>query len=324
MEKLLAQKKLVPRWYERFPRGVPIGIFGLTMAVTLLSVFAIETAEDRRQAALTAQTAQAVASGLERRSNANAAYLRSSAALFATQQMVEAPLFRTFIRQLHLDGRYVGSDGIGWAMKVRRKDIPTVESIMRQGGTADFAVAPAPPQDRPFVVPVMFIEPDTVRNRRAIGFDMFSEPVRRAAMKSAERTGQPTASGRVVLQQEGHAADAAGFLVYMPVFAIDRTGGARTLRGYVYSPFNAQRFLESSIDVNHLGGAGVRLFDEEAGGPRLMAEIATGNGSGKRVRRAIDIAGHRFILEIEAQATPMLSLMSVMSLLFGLLGKKPR
>ena len=135
MEKLLAHKKLVPRWYERFPRGVPISIFGLTMAVTLLSVFAIENAEDRRQAALTAQTAQAVASGLERRSNANAAYLRSSAALFATQQMVEAPLFRTFIRQLHLDGRYVGSDGIGWAMKVRREDIPTVEAIMQPAHT---------------------------------------------------------------------------------------------------------------------------------------------------------------------------------------------
>lgn len=116
MEKLLSGKKLTPRWYERFPRGVPLGIFGLTMAVTMLSVFAIENAEYRRQTAQTAQTAQAVASGLERRSNANAAYLRSSAALFATQQMVEAPLFRTFIRQLHLDGRYVGSDGIGWAM----------------------------------------------------------------------------------------------------------------------------------------------------------------------------------------------------------------
>lgn len=319
MEKLLAQKKLVPRWYERFPRGVPVSIFGLTMAVTLLSVFAIETAEDRRQAALTAQTAQAVASGLERRSNANAAYLRSSAALFATQQMVEAPLFRTFIRQLHLDGRYVGSDGIGWAMKVRREDIPTVEAIMRQGGITDYAVRPAPPEDRPFVVPVMFIEPDTARNRRAIGFDMFSEPVRRAAMKSAERSGQPTATGRVVLQQEGQSADAAGFLVYMPVFAIESAGSDHTLRGYVYSPFNAQRFLESSIDVNHLGGAGVRLYDEDAGGSRLMAEIATANGSGKSVRRAIDIADHRFMLEIEAQSTPMLSMMSVMSLLFGLL-----
>lgn len=319
MEKLLAQKKMTPRWYERFPRAVPVGIFGLTMAVTLLSVFAIETAEDRRQTAMTAQTAQAVASGLERRSNANAAYLRSSAALFATQQMVEAPLFRTFIRQLHLDGRYVGSDGIGWAMKVYRDDIPTVEAIMRAGGTPAFAVHPQPEEARPFVVPVMFLEPDTVRNRRAIGYDMFSEAARRAAMKAAERTGQPTASGAVVLQQEGHPSGAPGFLVYMPVYTLGSGQAGRVLRGFVYSPFNAQRFLESSIDVNHLGGAGVRLSDEDSAGRKVMAVIAPEQGSGRFVRRAIDIAGHRFILEIEAPATPMLSTMSVMSLLFGLL-----
>lgn len=319
MEKLLAQKKLTPRWYERFPRAVPVGIFGLTMAVTLLSVFAIETAEDRRQSALTAQTAQTVASGLERRSNANAAYLRSSAALFATQQMVEAPLFRTFIRQLHLDGRYVGSDGIGWAMKVAREDIPTVEAIMRSGGTPGFEVRPRPGVERPFVVPVMFLEPYTDRNRRAIGFDMSSEAVRRAAMKSAERTGQPTSSGAVVLTQEGPNATSPGFLVYMPVYSLSSGRDPSMLRGYVYSPFNAQRFLESSIDVNHLRGAGVRLFDEDASGRRLMAEVPLAEKSGRVVRRAIDIAGHRFILEIEAPATPMLSIMSVMSLLFGLL-----
>ena len=112
------------------------------MAVTILSVFAIEKADDQRQTAQIAQVAQEVASGIEQRSNANEAYLRSSAALFATQQMVEAPLFRTFIRQLHLDGRYVGSDGIGWAMKIRRADVPTVEAIMRSGGVKDFTVRP--------------------------------------------------------------------------------------------------------------------------------------------------------------------------------------
>ncbi|WP_240344805.1 CHASE domain-containing protein [Novosphingobium sp. THN1] len=263
--------------------------------------------------------AQSVASGLERRSNANAAYLRSSAALFATQQMVEAPLFRTFIRQLHLDGRYVGSDGIGWSMKVSRADIPAVEAIMRSGGWQDFAIRPKPDAERPFVVPVMFLEPDTQRNRRAIGFDMFSEATRRAAMKSAERTGQPTASGAVVLQQEGKEARQQGFLVYMPVYTLNSDPNQRTLRGYVYSPYNAQRFLESSIDTNHLGGAGVRLFDEDASGRRLMAEVAPVGASGRIIRQALDIAGHRFILEIEAPTTPMLSIMSVMSLLFGLL-----
>lgn len=319
MEKLLASKKLTPRWYERFPRGVPIGIFSLTMAVALLSVFAIETAEDRRQTALIAQTAQSVASGLERRSNANAAYLRSSAALFATQQMVEAPLFRTFIRQLHLDGRYVGSDGIGWAMKVFRDDIPTVESIMRRDADPGFTVRPVPPPGQPYVTPVMFLEPDTQRNRRAIGFDMSSESVRRTAMKAAERSGQPMATGHVVVQQEGRPDGPQGFLVFMPVFSLQGEDGARKLRGYVYSPYNAQQFLETSIDVGQLSGAGIRLYDQEASGLTLMAAIAPDEVSGQVIRRPMDISGHRFLLEIEAPATPMFSTMSVMTLLFGLL-----
>lgn len=319
MEKLLAMKKLTPRWYERFPRAVPVGIFSLTMAVALLSVFAIENSEERRQTALIAQTVQAVASGLERRSNANAAYLRSSAALFATQQIVEAPLFRTFIKQLHLEGRYVGSDGIGWAMKVYRDDIPTVEAIMRNDAHPDFTIRPAPGPERPYAVPVMFLEPDSARNRRAIGFDMYSESMRRTAMKAAERSGQPTATGHVVLAQEARPNGASGFLVYMPVFALQADGGAQKLRGFVYSPFDAQSFLESSIDPNQLEGAGVRMFDEDATGKTLMAEVAPTQVSGNAIRRPIDIAGHRFLIEIEAPATPMFSTMSVMTLLFGLL-----
>jgi len=320
MEKLLAQKKLGPRWYERFPRGVPVGIFGMTMAVTVLSVFAIERAEDQRQSAQVAQVAQAVASGIERRANANAAYLRSSAALFATQQMVEGPLFRTFIRQLQLDGRFVGSDGIGWAMRVRRDDVPTVEAIMRAGGSKDFKVRPQSEGEKAFVVPVMYLEPDSERNRRAIGYDMSSEPVRRAAMKTAERTGQPTATGRVVLQQEERANGKPGFLVYMPVFSLSGTTDGSRLRGFVFSPFNAEQFLQSSIRSEQLQGSGVRLLDEDGVGRSVLAAVAPEVRSGRVVKRPIDISGHRFTIEVTGPASPMLSIMSVMTLLFGLLG----
>jgi two-component sensor histidine kinase/CHASE1-domain containing sensor protein len=319
MDRLLAMKKLKPRWYERFPRGVPVGIFGMTMAIALLGVFAIENAEDQRQTALIAQTAQSVASGLERRSNTNAAYLRSSAALFATQEIVEAPLFRTFIRQLHLEGRYVGSDGIGWALKMDPAAIPVVEKIMRSGSQPAFAVRPQPHSRTARVVPVMFLEPDSVRNRRAIGFDMYSEKTRRTAMDLAERSGQPTATGRVVLLQEARPDGAAGFLVYMPVFALQPEGGRFPLRGFVYSPFDAQTFLQASIETTRLEGAGVRLYDVTPTGLTLMASVAPVEMSGHIVRRPVDIAGHRFMIEIAAPDKPAFSTMSGMTLLFGLL-----
>ncbi|MCX7284608.1 MAG: CHASE domain-containing protein [Novosphingobium sp.] len=324
MEKLLAQKKLTPRWYERFPRGVPVGIFTLTMAVTVLSVFAIERAEHERKTAQTQQVAQEIASGIERQSNVNVAYLRSSAALFATQQMVEGPLFRTFVRQLHLDGRYVGSDGIGWAMKFRRADVPVVEAIMRSGGVKDFTITSASDRRQSSVVPIMFVEPASERDKQVIGFDMFSNDRMRAAMQAAERSGQPTATGRVDLKYGPGAGSQPGFLVYMPVFSISPEGAGRNLRGYVYSSFNAQRFLESVTNAGQLEGAVVRLFDQDPGQPgkaarRLMAQTAPDQVSNRRVTRDIEIAAHRFLLEVEAPATPMLSSMSALTLLFGLL-----
>ena len=115
METRLSRRTMKSRWYARFPRAVPVGIFVLTMAITGVSVYAIERAERQRETAQLGQIAQSVASGLERRANASSAYLRSGAALFATQRVVEAPLFQTFIGQLHLNGTYAGSDGIGWA-----------------------------------------------------------------------------------------------------------------------------------------------------------------------------------------------------------------
>ncbi|WP_255530502.1 CHASE domain-containing protein [Novosphingobium sp. NBM11] len=289
------------------------------MAITGVSVYAIERAERQRETAQLGQIAQSVASGLERRANASSAYLRSGAALFATQRVVEAPLFQTFIGQLHLNGTYAGSDGIGWAMKVNRQDIPTVEDVIRRNGDPAFAIRPRPAASARFVVPIMYLQPDSERNRRAIGFDMHSEPVRRSAMQTAERLGRPTATGKVVLQQEGPGGGSPGFLIYMPVYGLGGTRVEQNLRGFVYSPFNARQFLEASIDTVSMEPAGIRLYDQAVAPANLLAEVPLASRSGLVARRAIDLAGRRWVLEVEAPASAMLSGMSVMTLLFGLL-----
>lgn len=319
METRLSRRTMKSRWYARFPRGVPVGIFVLTMAITGVSVYAIERAERQRETAQLGQIAQSVASGLERRANASSAYLRSGAALFATQRVVEAPLFQTFIGQLHLNGTYAGSDGIGWAMKVNRQDIPTVEDVIRRNGDPAFAIRPRPAASARFVVPIMYLQPDSERNRRAIGFDMHSEPVRRSAMQTAERLGRPTATGKVVLQQEGPGGGSPGFLIYMPVYGLGGTRVEQNLRGFVYSPFNARQFLEASIDTVSMEPAGIRLYDQAVAPANLLAEVPLASRSGLVARRAIDLAGRRWVLEVEAPASAMLSGMSVMTLLFGLL-----
>jgi CHASE1-domain containing sensor protein len=56
------------------------------------------------------------------------------------------------------------------------------------------------------------------RNRAALGFDMLTSPVERAAMEQARDTGQPTATSRVRLIQEIEPRKQAGFVIYVPVY----------------------------------------------------------------------------------------------------------
>ena len=305
-------------WFERFPRVLPVGIFLLISAVTLVSVTAIESTETKRRASQLQQTAKVLASALERRADAHEAYLRSGAAVFATQQAVSRTLFQTYISQLRLDSDYRGAEGIGWAMRVDRDEIAAVQQAMRRAGPSNFTIRPLPSEDQAYAMPILYLEPDTERNRRAIGFNMYSDPVRRAAMAYGVRFGRPTASGKLVLLQEEARGGRPGFIILMPVFGLDE-GGARQLKGFVYSPFVAGEFLNSALELENRGNVGVRLYDRAVSPDRLMAEIPVADGSGTVASEPVQVANHAWVLQTEAPKPSTLSAMSLLTLLFGLL-----
>jgi CHASE1-domain containing sensor protein len=72
---------------------------------------------------------------------------------------------------------------------------------MRAAGFPDYEVKPPGPRD--FYTSITHIQPFAGRNLRAFGYDMFSEPVRRAAMEAARDSGAAAATGKVTLVQEG-------------------------------------------------------------------------------------------------------------------------
>ena len=250
--------------------------------------------------------ALSAASALERRASINASYLRAGAALFALQPQVDQALFQRFVAELRLDTDYRGAEGIGWAAVVR-------------SGVADTPVTGAQiaQASRPVRVPVTFLQPDTIRNRRAIGFDMYTDPVRRAAMDEAERSVRPTASGRVVLVQEGNEGEAPGFLIYMPVF--DDAAPTRSLRGFIYSPYNARDFLTSASELVDLEGMRVALYDGEPGAATLLGSIdSRGKSEGASVRQELRLANRPMVLEVTSLRSGSLSTISMVVLLFGL------
>jgi two-component sensor histidine kinase/CHASE1-domain containing sensor protein len=316
LQKLEVSQRPARPWLVRHPRGMPLAIFFLVTAITMLSVFAIERGQEERDRAELSSYATEVASALERRANASSAYLRSAAALLSSLDEVQSSRFRRFVSELRLDADYRGAEGIGWAPVIYPTEIDEFQAMMWREAPGRPRFRPALSPTQPFSVPIAFLQPDTERNRRALGYDMYSEPLRRAAMQEARRTSRPTASGKVVLQQEGRG-NAPGFLIFMPVFSASE--GARELKGFIYSPFNAADFLASALESGTPGFYGVRLYDSEAKPENLLAQVDGDDDFRSSYSQTVVIANHPWVVELEAPGGNALSRMSVLTLVFGLL-----
>jgi len=176
VEQVSAGRSATKRWLVRFPRAMPIAIFVLIAAITVLSVFAIERGEDAREALQLRSRANGIASALERRANASSAYLRAGAALLATLDQVPPDRFRRFVSELRLDTDYRGAEGIGWAAVVYPDQVDAFEARISAETARPFRIYPRLTGNQPYAVPVTYIEPDTERNRRCSHADCVSTP----------------------------------------------------------------------------------------------------------------------------------------------------
>ena len=299
-----------------YPRAAPVIIFLLVMAITVTSVFGIERGEAERDEADINRRTMAMASAIERRAFSSTSYLRAGAALLSTQDEVTGTLFRRFVEELRLDSNFRGAEGIGWAPSIMAPEVPAFEERLSEGRMTDVKITPSlAAKPRPMLVPILYLKPDTLRNRRALGYDMYSEPVRRAAMDLAEREQRPIASGRIVLVQEG-GGNEPGFIVFMPVF--DASGSGQDLKGYIYSPFNGPQFLASAAELVSYERLSARLYDVEGGERTLLAQLPGWRNSANVVEREVEIANREMLLVVESGRENALSMMSMITLLFGL------
>lgn len=174
------------------------------------------------------------------------ALLRAGTGLFSASESVDKQKFRRFVRGLTLEEHYPGIQGIGYTVKLDPDEKDSFVRSMRSQ-IPDFKIWPEYERDEYYSI--IYLEPSDKRNQAAIGYDMFSEPIRRQAMERARDTGAPVSSGRVTLVQETDPTEKqAGFLIYAPVYEQGRSLSSieerrAALRGFVYSPFRINDFL---------------------------------------------------------------------------------
>lgn len=297
----------------RYPRAVPVVIFALILAVTALSVFSIERGEREREQAEMVRLSESVTASLILNGATNASYLRAGAALFRADHALSQETFAAFVDELRLNVGYNGAEGIGWAPFVPAARVPAFEAELRAVGAMNARIRPSLEEAPRFrLVPVQYLQPDAPRNRRAVGFDMYSERVRRDAMNEAMQKIDPVASGKVRLVQGG-----AGFVVYMPVF---QGNDFARIKGFIYSPFNADEFLKLSLEADERirRGMGVALYDGAVRPGNLLTAIQPDEETGETYQKRFRIADHPFTLVVESTNGGALSTLSHITLLFGL------
>jgi diguanylate cyclase (GGDEF)-like protein/PAS domain S-box-containing protein len=188
---------------------------------------------------------------IQERLGAYALILKGGAGLFAASNAVDRRAWQAFVEKLRAQDSLPGVQGVGFSQVIPPQQLAAHIDSIRAEGFPDYTVRPA--GERALYTSIIYLEPFRDRNLRAFGFDMFSEPVRRAAMEQARDSGAPALSGKVELVQETGTEVQAGSLMYVPVYR----NGAPTdtveqrraaLIGWTYSPYRMKDLMGGILD----------------------------------------------------------------------------
>ena len=191
---------------------VPLFALLTGLAATVIATWLLANDFEIKARAEFNDAAQAAADTIDERLEAYVALLRGCSGLFAVQREVTSGEFRAFVDRLQVAEEYPGVQGIGFAMRTPKAGKEALVARMRSQGNDGFAIWPEGEREEYF--PIILLEPADHRNRAAIGYDTFSDPVRHTAMERARDAGTAVASGKVTLVQEIEGPAQAGFLIY--------------------------------------------------------------------------------------------------------------
>lgn len=166
--------------------------------------------------------------------------LQGGGGLFNASNQVSRIEWQRYVDSLHLKERLPGIQGLGFTQVVRPEELASHQAAVRAEGFPDYKVKPE--GERDLYTTIVFLEPFDWRNRRAFGYDMWSNEVRREAMAKARDTGEAAMSGVITLVQETNRNVQRGFAIYVPVYSGAEDPATledrrNRLTGWVYAPF---------------------------------------------------------------------------------------
>ena len=241
-----------------------IVIISIITLITIISTYMLYKQNYDKKLLIFNNIASKVPTLIENRMKVYDQVLLSGTAMFYSKDSVSRNDWKEFVKNLRLNKNYPGIQGIGFSLIIKPQDLDAHINSIKNEGFEDYIVKPV--GKRNIYTSIIYLEPFDNRNKRAFGYDMFSEPVRNKGMVNAIRTGDYSLTGKVHLLQENGNDIQAGFLAYIPVYKpnMPRHTFKQKLEatlGFVYAPFR-MKDLVTSINLDKDESLDIEIYDD--------------------------------------------------------------
>ena len=187
--------------------------------------------------------------------------LRGGVGLFNSNKVVTRQMFNKYVESLKMSLHLPGIQGIGYSIPVKKEYKESHINEIKAEGFPDYTIKPE--TEREEYSAIIYLEPFDWRNKRAFGYDMWSNDMRRKAMTRARDSSLAATSGIITLVQETDKNVQKGFLMYLPVYETQpqTLEERRTFfQGWVYSAFRAGDLMHGILGATDLE-YGFELYD---------------------------------------------------------------
>ncbi|WP_132999833.1 CHASE domain-containing protein [Luteimonas arsenica] len=243
-------------------QGYLLAVLVLVASLILVAVYATGAGTRERalaEARLAAEAEQIVAR-LRQQLLTYELITRGGVSLLAAIDRPSARQWRNYADGLELSRRFPAMLGLCYAAQMSPAQLQEFQLEERDATRTLFSVDP--PGARPRYGPIVLLEPQTLANVEAKGFDMLTEPVQAAAMEAARASASARITAPLTSVQDGAGA---GLVIYAPVY---RNGIVPTnpqvrdaaLAGWVCAPFRIDMFVAAAVPSDR-EGLSLRIVD---------------------------------------------------------------
>ena len=251
---------------------VPLLVLAGSLLLTGIAAYQVDraskTTDQLHYQTILDHAAREVRDRIAQRREAYVAILHGTAGLFAGDRFVPPQVFSDYVQGLKLQQAYPGVQGLGVIIVAQRKDLAKYEQYLASVGGPSRVWPEDPPRDVYHVV--LHLEPMDASNRSALGYDVYTDPVRRAALDRARDEGTVGVTAKITLVQDlgPGSTSKSGFAMYYPIYRSANLPAPATTEerrerivAFVASPFRADDFLRGVFSAEHPASLEFDLYD---------------------------------------------------------------